>query len=410
MLISTNIVGVLMLQDMDVVIIGAGPAGLQAARCLAENDIDYLLLSREKKPGEKKACGGFVTQAALEEFDIKRVLGSHSIRSIRMRFKDTKIKQVDFEEPVGVNVTRTDLGITLLSLVENSSEHIQMETEVGKITVTSKKCVISFRYSQGIGEVESNLVIDASGVSPVSLKTNQIRERMPPQSLGYTYQYQMRKPSSQSQFENINDFYYGSDISPRGYAWVYPRGHEAAVGTGGLLSKVKESDKRLPEFLDYLVNNIEPAKSDLSTSEIYKREAALVPLGGITRPSFSNRLMLAGDAAGHCSPISGEGIHYSMIGGYLAALVALESIKRKDYSSQFLRKYEKLWIKRMGSDLKWGIFLQKRFMDKGSTGLGSKFIESEKSCRIIAEMLVGKRSVKGAIMAAIPGYLLSKIR
>jgi hypothetical protein len=64
----------------------------------------------------------------------------------------------------------------------------------------------------------------------------------------------------------------------------------------------------------------------------------------------------------------------------------------------------------MGSDLKWGLFLQKRFMETGSAGLGSKFLESEKSCRIIAEMLVGKRSVKSAILTAIPGYLLSKIR
>ena len=396
--------------EKDVVIVGSGPTGLTAARYLAERDIDYLLLSREKIPGERKACGGFVPQVALDEFNIKRVLNSYPIRSIRMRFKDSNIKQVDFEEPIGVNVARADLGNTLLALIENSSEYVQMETQVGNITITNEKCEISYRDSSGRGLITSKLVIDASGVSPVSLKTNKIRENVSPQSMGYSVQYQMRRPSTISPFEDINDFYYGSDVSPRGYAWVYPRGHEVAVGTGGILSKLRQSDKRLTDYLDQFVNHIEPAKSDLSEAEVYKKEAALVPLGGITRPSYSNRLMLAGDAAGHCSPISGEGIHYSMIGGSLAAQVAVEAVNRSDFSSDFLRKYENEWMKRIGSDLKWGLYLQKRFMEKGSTGLGSKFIESEKSCRIIAEMLVGKRSVKGAIIAAIPGYLLAKIR
>jgi flavin-dependent dehydrogenase len=51
--------------DTPVVIIGAGPAGLTAARVLTELDIDYVLLSREKVPGENKACAGFIPFSAL---------------------------------------------------------------------------------------------------------------------------------------------------------------------------------------------------------------------------------------------------------------------------------------------------------------------------------------------------------
>jgi hypothetical protein len=42
--------------------------------------------------------------------------------------------------------------------------------------------------------------------------------------------------------------------------------------------------------------------------------------------------------------------------------------------------------------------------------MGSKFLKSEKSTRIIAEMLAGERSVRSAIIAALPGYLSSKVR
>jgi flavin-dependent dehydrogenase len=49
-----------MTPDTDVIIIGAGPAGLMAARRLEELDISYTLVSRDSTPGIDKACGGYV--------------------------------------------------------------------------------------------------------------------------------------------------------------------------------------------------------------------------------------------------------------------------------------------------------------------------------------------------------------
>ena len=46
----------------------------------------------------------------------------------------------------------------------------------------------------------------------------------------------------------------------------------------------------------------------------------------------------------------------------------------------------------------------------GSSSLGSSFLQSEKSQRVIAEMLVGHRSVRSAIAKAAPGYLKAKLR
>ena len=46
----------------------------------------------------------------------------------------------------------------------------------------------------------------------------------------------------------------------------------------------------------------------------------------------------------------------------------------------------------------------------GSSSMGSTFLNSEKSTRVIAEMLAGQRSVRSAILAAAPGYLVTKLR
>ena len=135
-----------------------------------------------------------------------------------------------------------------------------------------------------------------------------------------------------------------------------------------------------------------------------------MPLAGIVSPSYGKRIMLAGDAACQCSPITGEGIHYSMSGGQKAAEVAIECVRKKDFTDKALSRYENSWTKAFGSDLKWGLWLQKRFLESGSSSMGSTFLRSDKSTRVIAEMLAGARTVRSAILAAAPGYLVSKIR
>lgn len=395
--------------DTDVVIIGAGPAGLTAARRLSELSIEYTLISREDKPGAYKACGGYVPARALEEFGLKQIPEAHDVKSIRMKFPGIDMKRVDFDHPVGVNVNRTNLGKVLFDLIEGDTGEIWLKTECGMIKSTNDNCVVRYTKENESGLISAHLIIDASGVNPVSLRFNPIRNRSTNSQIGYGVQYQVKTKKA---LDIVNDFYYGSEFSPRGYAWNFPRGHETVLGTGGIVDTVRESEKRTIAYLDNLVQNTDPTTTELQEAgfEIVQREAALMPLAGIVSPSYGKRIMLAGDAACHCSPITGEGIHYSMRGGQIAAEASAECIGKKDFSDKALSRYERSWTNAFGSDLKWGLYLQKRFLESGSSSMGSTFLSSEKSTRVIAEMLGGIRSVRSAILAVAPRYLVSKIR
>jgi digeranylgeranylglycerophospholipid reductase len=399
-----------MASETDVIIIGAGPAGLAAARNLAESNIEYMLIDRYEKPGENKPCGGFIPATTLKRFSISQIKGQHQINTVRMKFPGKELVSMRFDYPLGVNVGRGALGKSLLNQIPDINNHSLLGTSVERIETDAESCKVTIRRDSNRTILESRLIIDASGANPVSQRFIPIKERISNSQMGYGVQYHIEVTED---LGSSNTFLYGSKFSPGGYCWIFPRGKTAIVGTGGLVRRVRENKLRTHEYLDNLLKEEEPFRSELAGGTIVKKDSALMPLCGVTRPSYGKRILLAGDAAGHCSPISGEGIHYSMVGGQCAAMTAAECIRRSNFSDKMLSTYEKRWLKDMGSDLKWGLWLQRKLMQPGigkTAGWSSSgFIDSERSQRIIAEMLMGQRSVRSAIIGVAPSYLRAKI-
>ncbi len=392
--------------DHDVLVIGAGPAGLQAARVLSQLDVDFTLLAREDVPCLKKPCGGFIPISAIQEYEIGEVPESYEIQSIRMKFPGLDAIHIDFDYIAGIVVTRESLGRRMVELVE-SKESIIMGAYVRSLKRKDNAIVVQFTDGQSDHSFNVGLVIDASGANPVSIKDGFVRTRIPNSKMGYGIQYHFQKNSKTTSYSPTLEFYYGGEYSPKGYAWNFPRKFETVIGAGGLIENVKLSEKPLGVFLDDLIDTDPHIKSILAESTLIKKEAALVPLAGVITPSYDERILLAGDAASHCLPISGEGIHYAIMAGDMAAKVANRVINKVQTKKQ-LAQYEKAWIKKFGFDLKWGLWLQERFTSSESKG-GIQFLNSEKTQLTIAEMLVGKRSVRSAMMKSIPSYIKSKL-
>jgi len=394
----------------DVVIIGAGPAGLTAARNLAESDIEYLLIDRSEKPGEAKPCGGFIPSTTLRKFSIPMIEKQHQIDTARILFPGKELVSIRFDKSLGINVSRGSLAKALLNTIPDFETHSLLGTSVERIETDDESCRVTVMKEGNETILESRLIIDASGANPVSQRFIQLRERISNSQMGYGLQYHIKVDQ---ELDSSNTFLYGNKFSPGGYCWIFPRGNIAVVGTGGLVKNVRENEQRTHEYLDNLLKEVEPFKGELAGGSIIKKDSALMPLCGVMRPSFGKRILLAGDAAGHCSPISGEGIHYSMVGGQCAAKTATDCVRESNFTDTMLSSYEKRWIREIGSDLKWGLWLQRKLMrpGRGRTGgwSSSGFIDSSKSQKIIAEMLMGQRSVRSAILAVAPSYLKSKI-
>jgi digeranylgeranylglycerophospholipid reductase len=139
--------------------------------------------------------------------------------------------------------------------------------------------------------------------------------------------------------EGVLDFYFGDQIAPGGYLWVFPKGKDSAnVGIGISVECAKE--KAAARWLDEFVQNKFPHAAILT------RIAGGVPCARTCDKIVKGNVMLVGDAAHQVNPVSGGGIISGMIGGMIAGQVAAESLRQ--HKPDYLREYEKRWHDRLG--------------------------------------------------------------
>jgi len=96
------------------------------------------------------------------------------------------------------------------------------------------------------------------------------------------------------------------------------------------------------------------AKSLGPNPDIERMKSASLRLGGVPK-SFDDHLLVIGDAAGFIDPLTGEGIHFAMESGEIAAKVLVEAFKKGDLSAQFLKKYQNDWYALWGLEFFWSM-------------------------------------------------------
>jgi digeranylgeranylglycerophospholipid reductase len=134
-------------------------------------------------------------------------------------------------------------------------------------------------------------------------------------------------------------FYFGKDVAPNGYFWIFPKGNDKAnigLGVNGLTGKKKSAQSFLNEFM----NKYYPKAPVLTT--IAGGVPCSITLSKISAPG----IMLAGDAARQVNPLSGGGIASGMIGGSIAGKIAAEAVKKN--KPDHILSYDMAWAKRLG--------------------------------------------------------------
>lgn len=387
---------------MDIIVVGRGPAGLICSEKLSSYGLNVLVLDDRAEPNIDKPCGGMLTERALHEFALDDSILEREIWGVRVAYREGESFNIDYNERVGGNVHRTKLGKYLAQKAISAGAEVRSKERVKKLKVQQDYVELSISET-----VKTKMVVGADGAN--SFIKNLLNPTEDRSSLGFCVQYLMSmKPELiDERFGRRNEFYYGGDVSPFGYAWIFPKRDCIAVGVGALLSKVEEN---LKNYLENFVNKHPVASKKLEGAKVIRFDAALVPLSGLTSKIYSDRIVLLGDAAGTVSPITGEGMYYSMKSGEIAAEVINNAFQKNNYGEKVLSDYQKKLKKQIGSDLKWGVWLKNYFLKGQSSKAGSGIMSDKSMQKLIGDLLLGRKSYNRILVQAAPYWLKSKIK
>lgn len=309
----------------DVIIVGAGPAGLIAGRTLNKK-CNFLIIDSKKEIGLPLQCGEGIRKEIIDSFFkekrfIKNFVDKHEIKTRNYkrveRYPYYRIDREKFEKFLARDIKDKIVLNTKLIDVNIKENHAEV--------ITNKKKFIC------------DLVIIAYGANyKIQKKFSLVKKRinlMP--CYGGIYDNCKSDPT-----KFIFDFY-----PDKGVFWVFPENSTRAnVG----ISTPKKSIKK--EFLSIL-----KSYPGLKDAKAIKNFSGIFPCSGPIKRTYHDRMLLCGDAAGFVYAGTGEGISYALKSGKIAADIALNAIKTKGFDKNYLKIYEKGWKKQFGKELKGGI-------------------------------------------------------
>lgn len=157
-------------------------------------------------------------------------------------------------------------------------------------------------------------------------------------------------------------YMYHRVLGLNGFGQFIPKKEHLNIGIGEIrnLTKVSQEKTNLKEVFNRYINDLKEDKIIPLDFEIGRANGAVVPACPLDR-TYSDRIILCGDAAGLANPSTGAGIEYAMVSGKIAAEVIFEALKTSKTNARFLSKYESIWKMDFGKDIKIFLQIQKRW-------------------------------------------------
>jgi digeranylgeranylglycerophospholipid reductase len=312
-----------MMDEIQVAVIGAGPAGSTAAEVAARN-AKVVLIDKKSEIGSPVQCGGFLP----EPFELERLMPRARLPQTLIEIPErcilhrTRLQRIyspsgkGKEFPVAGRVLdRRAFDRHLAGRAARAGVRVLPATRADLNDGTLR---LSGRFS---GSLRPQIIIGADG--PHSIVSRAMGN--PVQELGLCLEYEMVGVKIDV---DAAEMYFSANYAPGGYAWIIPMGPDTAnVGVGVRASYL--SGRKLPDILDRFVSEHPVAAKKLACGEVLAVMRGLVPAGGSQGTIQKSNMLLAGDAAGHVMATSGGGIPLAMVAGRIAAEVAIRHLQDK---------------------------------------------------------------------------------
>ncbi len=344
--------------DFDVIVVGGGPAGSIAAKLCAEKGLKVICIDRETFP-RVKPCGGAVPRPILNELPYLYNYIETRIDGLKMFGKDpNEILQYSSGKQQGAFVIRSVFDNCLLQDASKAGVKLVEGERVIEVNVSEDEVRIKTEKNHSFS---GKIVIGADGTNSVVAKKTGLNLKWEKNklSLVYVIESEVKEDVMEKYFPDGHFGYMHMGFNGmEGYGWIFPKKTHINIGFGAMIYDTKKIKDQFQNYINFCERTHLIPKLELTDIR-----AALLPMGGPLKRTSKKRVMLLGDAAGFVNPINGEGIHYAMKSGIIAAEIALKSIKSQDYGEKIFLEYHKKCMKAFGKDLRTYLFLRRRVMN-----------------------------------------------
>lgn len=317
--------------NYDVVVVGAGPAGSLAARTAAQNGARTLLLERDAVIGTPVRCGEAIAARNLTRFvEIDSRWVAAVVDGAVLYAPNGKGVPIVSPDTTGIILERCIFDRYLAETAASAGATIQSRCDVTGLVMEEKQVTGVFYERFGKRHrVGCKVVIAADGIDSRVGRWAGIHTNIRAADLESAYQFYLAGIEYDHRYCH---FYFGQDVALGGYVWVFPKSPTvAAVGIGVCVQDnvAGTAYKRLKSFID----------DHFPKAAIVGEMAGGVPVSRPIKVPYGNGILLAGDSARHCNPLTGGGIATAMMAGYQAGLTAAEVTKMGDASAKALSVY-----------------------------------------------------------------------
>jgi geranylgeranyl diphosphate/geranylgeranyl-bacteriochlorophyllide a reductase len=304
------------MEDVEFLIVGAGPAGATAAREAARAGIETVVLEKDAVVGAKRVCAAGLRPGFCRTFDLPRELVHCD--TPRLALFDARGHEHEVFFGPGHTTTREELDGEIARLALREGALIRTQALWRSLERDDRGTVVEYA-DLGSGarrRVRARNVFFAQGAT--ARFDRAFADPRWHDGLMTTLQYRvyLDRPAVPLAYQTLELHYYTAHDGRQIVAWMFPKRDHLAIGLG-LVGKLE--GVRLRKELDAFTDRVRARLYPHAYVERVKEEGHLL-YGGWPRARYAEETaMVGGTAAGLVDATNGEGIFEAAMSGRLAA-------------------------------------------------------------------------------------------